>query len=288
MKKFAKKIGITFALLITVVILVVQVRFSLISNQTFKTYPISISEDVAHGDIKLGERIFQVRNGCVECHGKDLSGQKVMENGPMGKIWGHNITPFNLKSWTDEEIARAIRYGVHKTGRSLRFMPSFDFEGLSKSDLASLIAYLRSMPSVEKPNHDNTFGPIAKIMSVMGKMPVMFPALIIDQEKGFADKPPEGATPEFGKYLANSCVGCHNTNFTGGKIPGGDPSWPEAANIRLGANPMWTEIKFNEMIKTGISVNHGKPVRAPMPLPLLQQLNPTELKALWIFLSSLK
>lgn len=202
--------------------------------------------------------------------------------------YGANITPHTLSQWSDEEIARAIRYGIHKTGRSLRFMPSFDFEGLSIGDTAALVAYLRSVPSVEKPNHENTFGPMTKALTFAGQMPVMFPAKVLDLQRGFSEKPAEGPTREFGKYLANSCVGCHGHEFRGGKIPGGDPSWPEASNIRLGANSAWTENAFQEAIRTGVSPISKKPLRMPMPVKLLQQMDEQEIKALWEYLSSLK
>jgi mono/diheme cytochrome c family protein len=129
---------------------------------------------------------------------------------------------------------------------------------------------------------------MAKMLFSIGKMPVMFPAMVVNRESGFNEKPPEGPTLQFGKYLANSCVGCHGSEFRGGKIPGGDPSWPEAKNIRLGSNPQWSEASFRETIKTGVSATTKQPLRPPMPIALLAQLNDDEVKALWEYLSSLK
>lgn len=263
-------------------------KFSQNSQAQFARPQFSIHEDVLKGDLELGKRIFMIRNGCVDCHGSDLAGAKVMDDPAMGTIFGANITPYKIKNWTDEEIAGAIRYGIHKDGRSLKFMPSFDFEGLSKSDIASLIAFIRSVPEVQKESHPNTFGPLAKILSSLGKMPVMFPALSVDPHKGFGEKPAEEPTLAFGQYLANSCVGCHGTEFRGGPIPGGDPAWPEAANIRLGADSLWTEAKFREMIASGVSAKTGIALRAPMPVALLKQMNETEIKAIWLFLQNLK
>jgi mono/diheme cytochrome c family protein len=210
-----------------------------------------------------------------------------MNNGAMGNITGANITPFQLKDWSDEEIARAIRYGIHKSGRSLKFMPSFDYQGLSKGDIAALVAYLRSVPEVSTASAQNSFGPIAKMMGLLGKMPVVFPAENIDLKKGFAEKPEEAPTKEFGKYLAQACSGCHGQEFNGGPIPGGDPSWPPAANIRLGSNALWNEEVFTQMIKSGISPSTKNPIRAPMPVNLLKQMNELEIKALWIYFSGL-
>jgi len=290
--KIMKKNIFKFLLgLVSVVIafaVVVQISFNNGKKQVYAAAPFSIKDFVSTADVNLGKRLYAVRSGCIDCHGADLSGSMVMDNGAMGSIYGANITPYQLSQWSDEEIARAIRYGIHQSGRSLQFMPSFDYETLSIGDIAALVAYLRSVPSVEKPSHENTFGPVAKVLSFSGKMPVMFPAKVLDLQRGFGEKPAEGPSREFGKYLANSCVGCHGSEFRGGKIPGGDPSWPEASNIRLGSNSIWTEAAFQEAIRSGVSPTSKQPLRLPMPVKLLQQLDETEIKALWEYLSTLK
>jgi mono/diheme cytochrome c family protein len=263
-------------------------RFSSELDQRYPMHPelVEVLKTAGKPDIELGKRIYSVRNGCIECHGPDLSGAKIMENGAMGSIYGANITPYKTRNLADVDLLRAIRYGVAPDGRSLRFMPSFDFAGLSSGDLVSLIAYLRSVPEVKKPDHVNTYGPVLKVLSVLGKMPVVFPARFVDHAQGFAAKPIEGPTREFGRYLASSCTGCHGESYRGGPIPGGDPSWPPASNIRMGAGG-WTEAQFLNVIKTGISREGGK-IRAPMPVSELRQMNPTELQALWKYLASLR
>lgn len=284
-----KKVALGLILLIVSFIGIILITFQSNLGKTYTVKEFEVTpEEVNATDIELGKRIYQVRAGCVDCHGVDLAGKKVMENGAIGTIYGANITPFNLKSWSDKEIVKAIRYGVHKSGRSLRFMPSFDYEGYSKGDLLALVKYLRSQNEVQTPSHENSFGPIAKMLSSFNKMPVMFPAKFIDLNKDFATKPAEEITPEFGKYLANACIGCHGSELRGGPIPGGDPNWPEATNIRLGANSNWSKEKFSEMIKTGISPTTKKEIRPPMPIWLLKEYNDKEIEALWLYLSAFK
>lgn len=275
-------------LLIIGVVAFVAFRFNALAKRHYEVRDFAIADEVKQADVALGHRIYAVRAGCIDCHGENLAGAVIMENGAMGSIHGANITPYALKNWTDEEVARAIRYGVHREGRSLRFMPSFDFAALSKGDIAALVAYIRSVPSVEQTSHVNKFGPVAKMLAVLDKMPVMFPAEHIDQQQGFADKPMEGPNATFGRYLAASCAGCHGAEFTGGPIPGGDPSWPVASNIRLGANPTWNRDSFVKMIQTGISPVTGQALRPPMPVHLLRQLNENETTALWEYLKTLK
>lgn len=261
-------------------------KFNLKVSAQYEKPQVSIHDEVLKANIELGKRLYSVRSGCIDCHGANMAGKLVMDNPPMGTITGANITSFTLKDWTDEDIAVAIRYGIHKSGRSLNFMPSFDYEGLSKGDVAAIIAYMRSVPEVTTPSKINSFGPIAKLLGVAGKMPVLFPAENVDPKKGFADKPEEGPTPEFGKYLAGACIGCHGADFKGGPIAGGDPSWPPAANIRLGAKK-WSETEFTQAIKTGKSPVNAADLRPPMPVELLKQMNDMEVKALWNFLSTL-
>ncbi len=283
-----KKLSLGLIAIIVFFIVAVIMSFQTDLNQTYTLKSIEIDQDVEIASLELGQRIYEVRAGCIDCHGENLSGKLVMDNGAMGKIVGANITPYNLKNWSNSEIANAIRYGLHKSGRSLRFMPSFDYEGYSKGDVAAIIKYLRSKPEVALDNHPNTFGPIAKLTSFLGKMPVMFPAKVIDHSKDFAEKPEEAATLEFGKYLANACIGCHGAEFKGGPIPGGDPNWPEASNIRLGSNSIWTKDIFTQMIKTGVSPTTKEKMRPPMPIWLLEKYNDQEIDALWMYLSSLK
>ncbi len=292
MKKVLRWLGLLVAGLLVVVVGFVGgcfFRFSMLLGERYPMHP-ELAAKAQTGltpDIALGKRIFHVRNGCVHCHGENLAGKKLLENGAMGTIYSANITPFRTKDMKDEDLLRAIRYGVHTSGRSLRFMPVSDFDGMSRGDLDSLVAYIRSVPEVKEPTHESTYGPVAKILSATGKMPVMFAARMVDQSLGMAEKPPEGPTKEFGKYLAKSCSGCHGAEYRGGKIIGGPPDWPPAANIRMGAGTTWTQAAFLDLIKSGVSRKSGQKIRQPMPIDLLQQMDATELEALWKFFSSL-
>jgi hypothetical protein len=82
-------------------------------------------------------------------------------------------------------------------------------------------------------------------------------------------------------------VGCHGKDLKGGKIVGGDPSWPEASNLRFAQSTEMTEAKFEEIITSGISNQTKNKIRLPMPIGALQAMNPTERKSIWLYLSSL-
>lgn len=264
-----------------------HIHFNSEAAKVYTPPALNIALDVEKADAETGKRIVTVRNGCVDCHGPDLGGHKMIDDPVMGTLHGANITPFKLSEWTDEQIAQAIRFGVGKDGRSLLFMPSYEYERLSREDLASVIAYLRTVPSVERPAPKSTAGPMAKVLLVLNKIPLLLPAKVSKMSAEFDSKPPEGPTPEFGRYLAESaCIGCHGPELRGGPIPGGPPDWPPASSLRLGAHG-WSEEDFFETIRTGVSAKSKAQIRAPMPVALLQQMTETEVRALWLYLSNL-
>jgi len=255
-----------------------------------KTYPVpdfSISHEVSTADLALGERIVRSRTGCAECHGADLAGHTIIDVPPFAKISCPNLTPYALAGKSDKELALALRHGMRKDGTSIIFMPSYEFKNFSKGDVAAIIAYLRTVPSVEKANIPVKIGPIAKVLYALGKLPVLTPAAMINHEGGFVAKPKEGPTKEFGSYLVHSaCIGCHRATLTGGPIVGGAPDWPPAANLRFKGRAEWTKETFFKTMQTGFSATSGKGLRLPMAAAV-GKLNSMELTAIWLYLSSL-
>jgi mono/diheme cytochrome c family protein len=85
---------------------------------------------------------------CASCHGADLSGSE----SPIGKsgAYAANLTPdpsTGLGAWTDDDVTRAIRTGTDDGDASLcSAMPRFDT--LSDDQLASIVAYLRSLAPI--------------------------------------------------------------------------------------------------------------------------------------------
>jgi mono/diheme cytochrome c family protein len=239
------------------------------------------------GDLQIGERIVRVRNGCIDCHGNNLAGAKIMDNPAMGKMYGSNLTPASLKDWSDTEIARAIRHGIGRDGKPLVLMPSHDYINFSESDLKAVIAYLRSIPAVTQDNGPIALGPVAKVLLVTGKAATLVPAEIINHQQPFLNKPAEAPTIAFGKYLAQTaCIGCHGPELKGGPIPGGPPDWPEASNLTQQNLGPWNKEAFVTAMRKGTTPD-GRTLRAPMPIPLTAKMDDTELNALWLYLKTL-
>jgi mono/diheme cytochrome c family protein len=106
--------------------------------------------------------------GCVSCHSpidEERPGDFILEGGLLsgrefpvipemipGKLVAGNLTPdpeTGLGSWTDGEIARAIREGVSRDGRPLFPMMNYgQFRHLTDEDTLAVIAYLRSVPPI--------------------------------------------------------------------------------------------------------------------------------------------
>lgn len=110
------------------------------------------------GDIARGKYIFGATGGCG-CHTVD--GQPVNSggrkyDGPFGTVYSTNITPdreTGIGAWTDEEIIAGIRLGRRPNGeRLLPVHPYPVFNGMAEGDLRALVAYLRTLPPVKRPN----------------------------------------------------------------------------------------------------------------------------------------
>lgn len=115
--------------------------------------------------LERGRYIVESTAHCFQCHsevdytkpgaqpkpGKKGAGTVFEEEG-MQWLVAPNITPdveTGAGSWTDEQLARAIREGIGHDGRRLfPIMPYMNFRNMSDEDLASVITYIRSIEPV--------------------------------------------------------------------------------------------------------------------------------------------
>jgi cytochrome c553 len=91
-----------------------------------------------------------------------------------------------------------------------------------------------------------------------------------------------------GEYLARGCQGCHGAGLVGGPPP--DPTSPEAPNLTPAASALgdWTEDDFLTAIRTGVTPTGRELDSQYMPWPSYAKLSDDELRALWLYLSSLE
>lgn len=248
--------------------------------------PVAIASDAA--TLARGRHLAETR-GCNDCHGKDYAGSKVIDDGAMGRLHAPNLTTGKggrIGSFKDEDWVRAIRHGVGPDRRGLFIMPSEEYSFFSDEDLGAVIAFLKTVPPVDRERPETSLGPVSRVLLALGKMKLA--AAVIDhpnlKPKSFVAAP----TAEYGGYVATSCLGCHGPNFSGGKIKIGPPSWPPAANLtphasgRLG---QWSEAEFMSVLRT-MKRPDGTEVNPVMPR-VFGQMNEIEMKALYAYLRSL-
>jgi mono/diheme cytochrome c family protein len=212
-------------------------------NRTSDNPVPRISVDVTPERVARGERFARL---CAGCHAADdeppLEGRGFLEEDapPVGTFYGPNLTPAHLADWTDGEIIRAIREGIHRSVRSLLIMPSRAFRNLSDDDVHAIVAYLRSQPAVKPdtpPVKLNVLGAImVNIAPILEAQPPVTEPLVA---------PPEGLTAEYGEYLSSySCPFCHGPDLRGDEEFGA----PDLAGVGLG----WTEEQFLHFMRTGL------------------------------------
>lgn len=307
MKRFKKILKWTGIILLVIITGLTALIFSRQHQKFDAPYPtIKASTDSAV--LARGKYLVYGPAHCADCHAPaekwvDVQkGEQVVLSGgrefvlPIGKLWSPNLSSdmeTGIGNLKDEEIARALRYGVGHDGRALfAFMP---FQNASDEDLTAIISFIRTMPAVKNkvPQKDLNFlgkGVNAFLIKPVG--PNGTPVISI--------KPDSSA--EYGKYLANNianCRGCHTNrdlmtgDFIGPDYAGGlhftdDPGlkgeyWtPNLTNDEnTGRIHDWNEQTFISRFKQG----RVYPT-SPMPWGPFKNLSETDLKALYRFLKT--
>lgn len=237
--------------------------------------------------VKRGEHIVHAWAGCFGCHGDDFGG-KVLVDVPIVGYWGGpNLTTGKgsvVEGYTPQEWDRAVRHGLRRDGRSSS-MPSEEFRNLSDRELSDIVAYLRSVPPVDRDIGRPRFGPVFAIMGATD--PRMFPAYGIDHQKAHPESPPaQQVSVELGAHMTQVCVGCHGANLSGGKMEG-DPNMPIVANITPHETGLegWKEEDFIRSMREGKRPD-GSDVNPAMPWQAYGKMTDTELKAVWAYLQT--
>lgn len=239
--------------------------------------------------VARGKHLIESRAGCGDCHGADFGGKVIVEAPPMGVWAAPNITMGgNAKNLKPADWDRIVRHGVAKDGTSAT-MPAFDYTSMTDRELSDIIAVITSAPPVDRPNIENKMGPVRGVLIATGGIPVA--AELIDHKATHAKVPPaETVSTEFGKHVASGCVGCHGFNYAGGPIRGGDPKWPEAANLTPDGSGLagWKVEDFRRVAREGKSKD-GRELLEPMKAVSLAMrgMTDTEVDAAFQYLQSL-
>lgn len=230
-----------------------------------------------------GERLVNVRS-CTGCHGAALSGEVMIDEFPMGRISASNLTSGEggiAGRYTDDDWVRAIRHAVGPDGKPLMVMPSMEFVHLGRDDLATIISYIKQLPPVDWTPPENSVGPLARALYILTPGFPLLETDRIDHSLGLKDAPSMGVTPEYGEYMAVSCIGCHGEDYAG--KPSGPPGVPPSANLT--ALKDWSEEDFFRAVRDGVRPT-GDTLHTFMPR--WTAVTDTELAAVWSFLGTLE
>jgi mono/diheme cytochrome c family protein len=252
-----------------------------------KVQPVAYRSDTA--SLARGKYLYESR-GCVDCHGADGAGRTFVEKGDDLKIKGPNISPGPgtvVGAYQPRDWVRAIRHGVAPSGRPLLVMPSEDYNRFTDDDLASLVAYVRGLPPAKGTGPEVKLPLPARVLYGFGAIPDA--ASRIDHALPPQQPIPEAVSVEHGKYVANMCLGCHGEKLAGGRIPGGPPDWPAAANLTPGPGsvmPLYPDADaMLKLFRTGKRPD-GSEVLV-MPFGSLKNMSETDLRAMYLYLKTL-
>jgi cytochrome c553 len=242
--------------------------------------------------IERGRHLVDSRYVCVECHGQNFGGGVMVDDPMIGQALGPNITTgrgSRTLTYGGADWDRAVRHGVRPDGLP-SVMPAEDFRLMSDQELSDVIAYIRSMPPVDNEVPPVRLGPLGTVLVATGQLP--FAALMLHShtEPHPTLPPMTEVSVEFGRHMAGVCTGCHGADFSGGAIPGGDPSWAPARNLTPHQEGLaaWSYADFETALREGKRPD-GSALVEPMTfvIPYAANMTDVEMQALWTYIQSL-
>lgn len=251
----------------------------------------------AAASVERGDYLVNSIAACGSCHtplgpdgyvaAQELGGRLVEET-PAFTAIAPNITPAGrVKDWSDAELAKAIREGVRPDGSVIGMpMPFEVYKGLSDTDLASIVMYLRTVPAVQNDPGKSVYN--------IPLPPAWGPPIV-----SVADVP-EGVTAEYGAYLAGPmghCTVCHTTFGpqgpmldtalgAGGQEFHGPWGTSVAANLTPTGLSGYSDAEVATLITTGTRPD-GSKLLPPMSVGHYAKMKSDDVQAVVLYLRSL-
>lgn len=215
-----RRAGIFLVLFILLVALGFGAVYLISESKITRHYdaPLLPLKATAPTDLAEGERMARIV-GCWDgCHGQTGEGGMMETTG----ILKHTAPTLSsvLPDYSDEELARLVRYGLKRNGQSAVGMSAYTLWALGDQDLHNIIAHLRRQPTVP---------PVERTMELTwrGRWALVTGAYKVSVEQVDRSRPRWGDLPqttplERGRYLANvTCTECHGLDFHGNALEGG-------------------------------------------------------------------
>ena len=240
------------------------------------TRPVRVLTDSA--TVERGRHLAEAITPCGACHGPDLGGEPFPTPAMLISMAAPNLTrgaggigtSYNAEDWE-----RALRHGVGKDGRRLLIMPSEAYAHLNDADLAALIAYLQTVPGVDRTFPVRRVGVGGAAMVATGVMPVAVD--MIEHESVGTPVIAPGVNAEYGGYLVRiaGCQICHGANLNGEKAGPGPP--PAPSLVAFVANN--SAEGFRNTMRTGVTPSGRALDPEPMPWDFFGRMTDDELEA---------
>jgi mono/diheme cytochrome c family protein len=292
MARLLKLVGIVVGALVLLVVVGAAALYAWTGAELGRKVALPTHEFHAPTDaasVARGEHVVRALVKCGDCHGADLGGQVIIDDPAIGHLESANLTRGRggvLATYTDSDLERAIRHGLAKDGRRLVVMPSNEYQFISDEDLGTVIAYLRSVPPVDREMGSRTVGPLARALFAAGKFP-LFPGTEVTHLEAPVTSVPVDSTIAYGKYIGDiGCAGCHGKTYGGGAIPGGPPEWPKPANLTTEGIGHYSLADFEHVLRSGTRPDVSK-LDPFMPIGATNLMTPVEITAVYKYLRSL-
>lgn len=251
---------------------------------------------------------------CMDCHStRDWSRfagpMEVGTNGKGGELfnekmgfpgtfYARDITPVNLKNWSDGEIFRTITTGVNKSGQALfPVMPYHYYGKMDKEDIYDIVAYIRTLAPIDNaiPQRNIAF-------------PMNFIVNTIPQKASFSKMPLRSDTINYGAYLVNAaaCIECHTPvktgqiiaelAFSGGRdfhMPNGVVNSANITPDKATGIGEWSAEQFVARFKAyedpaNTPKMGPKSVNTIMPWAMLAGMDTSDLRSIYAYLHTIK
>ncbi|WP_043835266.1 c-type cytochrome [Muricoccus aerilatus] len=251
--------------------------------------------------VARGRYLVEAVAACGNCHtpqgpagnlpGMTLAGGMVFDEKPFRAV-SPNITPdpeTGIGRWTDAQLIRAIREGKRPDGTTIGPPMPFElYRGLSDTDVAAMVAYLRTVPPVRNA--------VARSEYRIPLPPAYGPP--VESVAAPAEDPVAR-----GRYVAGPlghCVECHTPMGEGGrrdwsKVGGGGQTFegPWGVSVARNITPhpeagigRWSDAEIIRAITQGVSAD-GRHLFPPMGYAYYAGASEADLRDLVAYLRSL-
>jgi mono/diheme cytochrome c family protein len=255
-----------------------------------------------------GRYIFNHMAACVDCHsehdaskpgapvipGMEGAGEVMPFDGLPGRIVAPNLardTQTGSGTWTDDQLARAIREGIGHDGRTLfPMMPYGFYKHMSDEDLASVVVYIRSLPPV---------------VHALPSSDIIFPVKYLIRSApepltGAVNSPDPTDRVQYGQYLATmaGCADCHTPTVRGAPVKGMEFSggyffksaWGTATSANITPDPSGISYYTEDLLIKAIHTGYvgARPLSPIMPYEFYGGMTDDDLKSIFAYLRTLK